>query len=521
MVDPTFPATCAGCPSFIREEDTTGIFKRSTGSPMCMKFGRVLSRPSATSESQSESMKIIGSRCEELGKPRPLAPPQPATSWQLQVVLPDPEVRVSVPDDRVQTCAMCRNFIREETVGEELGWTAGLCAAKGKLILANLMVREATGCEYRNLGTPRDSTMGLHLFPEYDVSLGKISVGVASSLARGGFIEPTEYPTDMPLTEKDVESGIRAWRRIVDPEDPTGERQVQLPIYDGEFFDPTERAKIPATGSDEHPELYVDHNGAVYKIAVLWTALDETPALWGEAGNGKTELLRHLAWLMQLPFERISITAQTELDDLAGKFHYSKEKGTYFQYGRLPKAWTKPSVVLVDEPNVGPPDVWQFLRPLTDNSKQLVLDQNDGELLNRHTDAYLGLAMNPAWDARNVGAQTIGDADGSRLVHIFMELPPPAIEREIIAARVHIDGWDLSSKQLDMVMRISQDIRRLCKEDTIPVTWGIRQQIKVARLLRWFDPITAYRMASADYLEPEAQQAMLDAVRMHIEEGRH
>jgi MoxR-like ATPase len=509
---------CKSCPSFVSEEDTVGVFKRSTGSPMCIKFGRVLTRPNTTEESQEETLKVIGSRCPELGNPRPVAPPQPATSWRLQVVLPDPDVRVSVPDDRVDTCVMCRNFVKEEVVGEELGWTAGLCAAKGKLVPAILMVREASGCEYRNLGSPRETTMGLHLFPEYDMSLGHISTAAASGLARGEFIEPTEYPTDMPLSEADVESGIRAWRRVVDPEDPTGERQVQLPIYDGDFFAPEERVKIPKTGSDEHPELYVDHNGAVYKVAVLWTALDETPAMWGEAGTGKTEFLRHMAWLMQLPFERISITAQTELDDLAGKFHYSKEKGTFFEYGRIPKAWTKPSVICLDEPNVGPPDVWQFLRPLTDNSKQLVLDQNAGELLSRHTDAYLGLAMNPAWDAKNVGAQTIGDADGSRLVHIFMELPPPNLEREIIAARVHIDGWDLSAKQLDMVMRVSGDIRKLCKEDTIPVSWGVRQQIKVARLLRWFDPITAYRMASADYLEPEAQQAMLDAVRANIEQ---
>ena len=517
MSDPTLG--CRGCPSFVNEGNTASVFKRSTGAPMCIRFGKVLARPGASEESREESMRIIGSKCGSFGAPRPTAPPQPATGWQLQVVLPDPDVRVSVPDDRVGSCAMCRNFIREESVGEELGWTAGLCAAKGKLILANLMVREATDCDFRNLGTPRESTMGLHLFPEYDVSLGLISPTKAASLATGGFIEPKEYPTDMPLTEKDVESGIRAWRRVVDPLDATGTRQVQLPIYDGDFFAPEERAKIPATGSDEHPELYVDHSGAVYKVAVLWTALDETPALWGEAGTGKTELYRHLAWLMQLPFERISITGSTELDDLAGKFHYSKEKGTFFEYGRVPRAWTKPSVICLDEPNVGPPDVWQFLRPLTDNSKQLVLDQNNGERLDRHTDAYLGLAMNPAWDARNVGAQTIGDADGSRLVHIFMELPPAPLEREIIAARVKLDGWEITPKLLDMVMRIAADIRRLCKEDTIPVTWGVRQQIKVGRLLRWFDPVTAYRMASADYLEPEAQQAMLDVVRAHVEGG--
>jgi MoxR-like ATPase len=331
--------------------------------------------------------------------------------------------------------------------------------------------------------------------------------------AQESFKDPAAYPTDKPVSEEDVKRGIRAWRRIIDQAGSGNE--VYLPVYDVSKWDENWARKVPRTGDDEHPEDYVDHNNAVYRIAVLWTELDETPALWGMAGVGKTEIFRHMAWLMCLPFERMSITESTELDDLAGKMHLDKAKGTYFQYGRLPVAWSHPCVICIDEPNVGRPEVWQFIRPLTDNSKQLVLDMNQGEAISRHDDAYLGMAMNPAWDTRNIGAAPISDADGSRLMHLYMDLPPEALEREIISRRCKLDGWEIPKDMLDMVMRIAADIRVQSQQDTLEITWGVRPQIKVARALRWFDPVTAYRMASADFLEPAQQEILLDQVRAH------
>jgi hypothetical protein len=127
------------------------------------------------------------------------------------------------------------------------------------------------------------------------------------------------------------------------------------------------------------------------------------------------------------------------------------------------------------------------------------------------------MAMNPAWDPKNVGAMPISDADANRLFHVSIELPPESLEREIIVNRVKVDGWELDSDRLDMIMGIAKDLRSLATDGELPITWGIRPQIKVARALRWFDPITAYRRAVADYLEPQAQESMLNAVRAHVD----
>jgi MoxR-like ATPase len=157
------------------------------------------------------------------------------------------------------------------------------------------------------------------------------------------------------------------------------------------------------------------------------------------------------------------------------------------------------------------------VRPMTDNSKQLVLDQNEGEARKRHDDCYLMLAMNPAWDSKNVGTHEVSDADVNRLMHISIPMPPAALEREIIQTRCGHDNYQITPETLGTIMKIAEDIRKLANDDSIPITWAIRPQLKVARASRWFDLKSCYRMAVADFLEPEAAQAVLDVVDSHVE----
>lgn len=502
--------SCFACPNRLSPEDSIRYFKKSIGAPMCAKFGHVLGRPGATSKAEKILAEYRARNCSSFGEKRVAVP----EAYEMQVAVPDPSAPTAPPELqlKVLTCGACANFVRDEIVAPELGWTAGLCSAKGKLLLSTRLRVEAAECELRVPGVNRSDLDGIFLLSEYSEALGNSSVMEGVFQTAPDETDPRTYETDRDVTADDTAQGIRAWRVL---EDPATGNQVAMPIYDGAFFSDEERAKIPQIGDDEHPELYIDHLGLVYKLGVLWRELDETPALWGIAGTGKTELYRHAAFLMQLPFERISITGSTELEDLAGKMMYEKDRGTYFQPGRLVKAWAKPSVICLDEPNTGMPDVWQFLRPLTDNSKQLVLDMADGDRIARHEHCYLGLAMNPAWDPRNVGTGTIGDADGSRLMHIETDLPPETVERKILIDRCAIDNFKIGDDVLKPIMRIAKEIRALSEDGTLPVTWGIRHQIKVARLSRWMDLVSAYRMAAADYLEPEAREALLGVVRAH------
>lgn len=521
MTDPTPVKDCISCPSYLEASSAPGVFNRSIGSPMCGTFGYALGKPGATPAQDTKLRKQKAENCAKFGEAR-----APEPRRDTYVMLPMPELRdpANIQEDlktNCPTCAACKNFVPEFTVRQDLGWTAGLCAAKGKLLMTNRLSHEAQNCDYRQFGAQLGTTSGMLFLPEYsDAFLGGAANPVAAFRAAqsAGFVEPGDWPTDKEITEEDRTAGIKSWRKVIDPSG--AERCVYYPVFDSGFFDDEDRDLIPKTGSDEHPELYIDHFGGLYALGVAWFELDETPSLWGSPGTGKTELLRYVSWIMQTPFRRVSITASSEVDDIIGKMLYTPEKGTYFQYGVLPEAWQKPGVLCIDEPNVAKdPGVWHVMRPLTDNSKQLVIDQNDHERVERNVDCYMGMCMNPAWDVRNVGTMEIADADANRLFHIFLNMPPEELEREIIKERVKVDGWEISPENLNALMATAKDIRGLADDMALPISWAIRPQIKVARAIRWFSPIEAYRRAVADFLEPEAQEVLFDQVRAHWTEA--
>lgn len=510
--------SCADCPSFLTEDTVISKFRKNFGGAACAKYGHVLSRPGNTDAQNSAAQVKYAEGCDSFGAPRPALP----LEMRFLVATPDMVIRKPADDplkrDACNTCASCIKYVREDAVIAEMGWGAGICAARGKLILTNRQSKEAENCEYREFGPVRSTTAGINLFGEFDDGTSGSSPSaapIATFIARSveAIPDPQLYESDKDVSDEEQLAGIRAWRKVTDPDNAA--RFTHLPIYRTDFFTEDEQKKIPKVGDEEHPEMYVDHFGGVYLCAVAWNELDETPVAWGEAGVGKTELFRHLAFLMGLPFERISITAGTELDELIGKMLFLDGE-TRFSYGRLPLAWTKPCVLCLDEPNTGAVEIWQRIRPLTDNSKQMVVEENAHEHLDRNDDCYLGLAMNPAWDPKNIGALPIADADVNRLFHVYISLPDESIEKQIIAARVRLDGWELSAGQMRMLMKIAADLRAHADEDTLPITWGIRPQIKVARALAWFEPLVAYRRAVGDYLEPQALEVLKDAVKSHL-----
>lgn len=509
MSDPT-QRSCIDCPNLIRADDTskqTTLYGKPTNLATCAIRGIVIGTPSMTNAQSEQRATEVATHCADFGA----YGREPMNTLKIGLGIP-PEPKN--PSGVAKTCRACFFYTPAAKVADRTTIPMGACAKFGRLVPDLKAAEVAKNCNASVRGAVDDPEAHFEELLEsitIDPALAKFIMPeeMAAAELRDRLdvsIDPAQYTSDRPVTPAQDHAGIRAWRRIT-----SGNREVFLPIFKAEIFSEDELKKVPQTGDDEHPEQYQDHMNLAFTVAALWFHLDETPALHGKAGTGKTEFFRYMAWLMQLPFERISITRESEIDDLAGKMFFENNE-TVFKPGRIPKAWVKPCVVVLDEPNTGPPEVWQYIRPLTDNSKQLVNDKNEGEVIKRHAFAFLGMAMNPAWDSRNVGAEMIGDADGSRLMHIFVDMPDEPTERKIIRARCDLDGYDLPQDTEDIIMRVAKTLREMSDNNELPITWGIRNQIKVARATAWFPLEKSYALGVLDYLEPETRSMVLGVV---------
>lgn len=516
--------SCLTCPSCIHAADVPVHFKKAvTNADVCLRTGNILSRP-GQSDSENERIKIeFAAKCPMYGEAQPAKAPAFLTA---QVGIGDPEVigrmasMVVDPADRPTTCAGCANFIPSDVIHTELGWNLGMCSAKGRLLFAKNMTDEAASCGVGLKGTPRDNTVGVILFPEYDMQSSLVGVSVSRSSGPRDYnkdrVDPRTYVTDKPVTDDDRDACIRAWRRVIDPE---GMRQdLFLPIFDGlELcgFDPR------TTYGNHRPDLYIDYQNLLYDLTALMhgsdeVANDETPLLIGGAGEGKTEAACWYAWLMDLPFHRIPVRGDSEARELVGTTQLLIDEATGLQVtrfvpGRITRHFGTPCVLDVDELNMSS-EIAALTRPMFDSARQLFVEEAN-LMIEKSGYCFPILTQNPSDDPKYVGTQPLSAADWDRLMPIVMIRPPENVEREIILTHMVDAGVKLPTKTLDQIMQIATDIRALIDNGTLPIAWGLRAQIKVARASAFFSLEKAYRRALVDGMEAEQADLVLAVVR--------
>lgn len=493
--------------------DTNAKLGSDFGADVCARKGIILSRPGAR---QSINDNLVRESAQDCGGY--MLAFEKLDHYPNQVGMGDVNIAVEMSatvitgDDKPTLCLQCKWFVPPKVVHEETGWTLGMCAAKGRLLFSTHYNREASLCGEGIIGTNRETTDGVNLMPIYEVpvSISKkpqqpIAVKRATLQA-----DPREYPTDRPVTPAEAAAHIRAWRLIPDPEGLHD--AVEMPIFHGEAlcgYDPR------ITYGQHRPDLYIDHAGLLYDLMTEWLRYDATPVVIGGAGTGKTELFCYAAYMMDLPFTRLSVSKGTE------EYHFYGEKSlvtvtdamgethtvTTFVKGRFVEAITKPGVAVVDEPNLKS-DIFELLRPVFDSAGQIVIDAAQGSVMNKDDLCFLGCAQNPSWDPLYIGTEPMSAADMDRVSPIFVDLPPDDIERDIIVAHCKDRGYDIEKSTLDYLMLIAGDLRTLIADGTLPIAWGIRSQIKVALKTQYYSFEKAYRRAIIDGLE----QAYVDVI---------
>lgn len=502
--------TCQTCPSYLEGEDQLRArFGKSPGVPMCGRFGHVLGRPG--DDANEEILIHFGSNCSEHGRALTSEP----VSINPRVAEPDADIIAKgATGETLGTCNACGNCINQGAVAAEVGYPLGICKAKGTLIFKPMS--EVKDCQWATAGSAQMTTAGITLQPYLQVGF-KVEDEVKLTAIMGSMgmeiMEPTTYESDLPVKQDDAAMGIRAWRKYVD--DDTG-NDYYLPIFDRDFFTEEEQDRIPVTGQDfgptGRPEAYVDHAGVLLSFLKDAYSLSEYLCLIGRPGDGKSQFGIHLAWLMQVPFERFAIRPDMNVEDFIG--HPDIEDGrTFFVEGRFPRRMERPGVLMHDEINAGPDDVRFAYRALLDTGR-VQIDYKGGYSKAVHDYCFNLFSMNPAWDARNIGALEMADADSQRLSWKWVPTPPDAVIKHILTERCTVDGYDIPTKVLDAIVKIHHDIVNL-EGEGYPGTWSLRQDIKVARKTAHYSLVDAYKRAALDAIEPDAAELVLAAVNSY------
>jgi len=484
---------------------------------MCARFGYVLGRPGLSDSGTETAAVAFAMKCDSYGEDRPSKP----LSIQSRVTNADPAVvdetgADGFKPDSLTSCRQCEFSVRSDVVAGELGYPLDLCSAKGKLILRPQ--NECRSCPMAKYGNARTSTDGMEVRAELREGY-RIDAKMAAEAVTGigkTTVDPLLYVSDYPVSPEDREEGIIAWRKIGQPDGPG---TVALPIFAPSTFTDEELHHIPKTGDDNTPELYVDYDHKLYKFGIMGYKKGFNVALQGLPGTGKTEFCRWLAWLMQVPFYRFTFKKSSEVGQIMGSTQVrATENGpeTYFEMGRLPKVYDRPCVVDLDELNLAPPEVTESLRSVLDTG-ELVLDEASPAIYKkRGTYTFILVAQNASWDVRNRGAEELAAAEFSRLRPIAVELPPDAVERHIITERcLVLDDYIVPANVLDTIMAVAADLRVAGDQQAVPFTWGIREQIAVARLTEDFSLPMAYKCAVLDFYEPQVVEMCLKIVSDH------
>jgi MoxR-like ATPase len=509
---------CKDCPAYLSVgTDISARLGKFAGAPVCGRYGHYLGAPGDSDGKTEHSTQIrrhFATECESYGVP--------LTDTEKSRIHPNQHVTlVAMPTrnaaehtmhaEKLRNCNACENFIGADIAFEQSDLTVPVCGARGSLIYDTNVANK--DCGWAKAG--KDSNPRIRLRKPYQPGFRVKDARAVETFvsASGGAIEPTEYPTDKDVTEDDIKFGVRAWRKVTDPD--TG-KFGYLPIWNRELFTEAELATIPQTGDKGHPELYVDYSGVVFEFMVESWTLDEILCLVSKPGLGKTEGLRYVAWLMQMPFDRFSFDHQTEKDDWMGGHEYVEGRGTEYVLGRIAAGYTRPRLSVADEFNLARGDAREGLRSAFDSARQLVADAAHGIVLDRDPRQRFTIAINPAWDANNLGTEELAQAEIDRMSFSTIDYPPEDVERGIIHKRIEVlDGVNMSESDMDMLMGIAKDMRAANDEGSFPFSWGIRQQIKVARKLSWYKPMKAYEQAVLNYLDPEIAEIAKDHIRNH------
>ena len=222
--------------------------------------------------------------------------------------------------------------------------------------------------------------------------------------------------------------------------------------------------------------------------------LNQTVALQGEPGSGKTSRLDQIAAHTNWPCIRINFNGNTSTEDFIGKMMFNPEKGAYFVYGKLPEGCKVGALIILDEFDFCQPEYGARLHKVFEESvgtngngfasRTLSIPENNGEVIDVHPETRFCATGNALFgDAKDrrgshVGTQDIGAAFEDRFARIFeIGYLDPKSEQNILRKKVK----GLKVKYRKAIVNVANQARSSFENGELMETFSTRRCLQWAK----------------------------------------
>jgi len=198
-------------------------------------------------------------------------------------------------------------------------------------------------------------------------------------------------------------------------------------------------------------------------------ALAENEIIWlyGDSGCGKSEFWAQIAARLNMPFTRVNLDGHLTRSDLVGgmKLVSNGHGGTETRFveGAVPRAMSRPGLLLLDEFDCGDPEIMPILQPVLEG-KPLVLLEDGGRIVHPHPMFRIAITGNSKGLGSdnqmylNVFEQSSATRDR---ISAFVEMPymPANIEEEVVLERAPHADPDFVRKLIQLAGKVRDGFR--------------------------------------------------------------
>jgi nitric oxide reductase NorQ protein len=204
-------------------------------------------------------------------------------------------------------------------------------------------------------------------------------------------------------------------------------------------------------------------------------------ALIGPSGTGKTHIVYLVAELAGLPLWEINCGLQTSVFDLFGRYiGLGKENWI----DGLITSWCRHGGILyLDEANMMKQDIATRLNPILDQRGHMVLTEKDNEIIQRHSDAFLIISMNPV-SSEFAGTKPINAAMRRRM-SVWLNFDYMSIGNKIDEKEIDLieRKAGIGRKDAERIIRIGAELRKQYKTGELPYGPSVGDLLNWAKIV--------------------------------------